>query len=93
MEAEDGCAAVDLIREHQDAIAVVLLDITLPGTPSREVFAEARRLRPDMKVIVTSAYGQNVVDASFPGLRVDHFIRKPYQLANLVSLLRNVVSA
>jgi PAS domain S-box-containing protein len=93
MEAEDGSAAVDLIREHQDAIAVVLLDITLPGTPSREVFAEARRLRPDMKVIVTSAYGQNVVDASFPGLRVDHFIRKPYQLANLVSLLRNVVSA
>ena len=93
LEAEDGTTALNLIREYKDAIAVVLLDITLPGAPSRDVFAEARRVRPDMRVIVTSAYGQNTVDASFTGLRVDSFIRKPYQLANLISLLRRVLSA
>jgi DNA-binding response OmpR family regulator len=93
MEAADGTAALNLIRAHQSVIAAILLDITLPGTPSREVFAEARRVRPDMRVIVTSAYGQNTVDASFPGLKVDFFIRKPYQLGNLVSLVRRVISA
>ena len=93
LEAPDGNAAIDLIRQHKNAIALLLLDITLPGAPSREVYAEARRARPDMKVVVTSAYGQSAVDASFPGLEVDAFVRKPYQLANLVQLIRNLTWA
>ena len=45
IEAADGTVALNLIREHKDAIAVVLLDITLPGAPSRDVYAEACRAR------------------------------------------------
>ncbi len=93
LEARDGSAAVDLIREHQDHIGVILLDVNLPGTPSREVFEEARHARPDMKVILTSAYGRHRVDASFPGLRVDYFIRKPYRLRELTELLQDALSA
>jgi PAS domain S-box-containing protein len=92
LEAEDGTAALSLVRERQHEIAVMLLDITLPGAPSREVFAEARRVRPDVRVIVTSAYGPNVADEAFPGLEVDAFIRKPYQLRTMVSLVREVLS-
>jgi PAS domain S-box-containing protein len=92
MEAEDGTAALGRLREHGDQIGLVLLDITLPGAPSREVFAEARRRRPDMKVILTSAYGQKTVDETFQGMEIDAFIRKPYQLGELVSLVRNLVS-
>jgi CheY-like chemotaxis protein len=92
IDAGDGTTALDLIRTFGHAIGAILLDVTLPGAPSREVFAEARRLQPDIKVIVTSAYGQNKVDASFPGLQVDHFIRKPYQIGELATLLRNVLS-
>ena len=70
---------------------MLLLDITLPGAPSREVLAEARGVRPDIKVIVTSAYGQNQVDESFPGMKIDSFIRKPFQLGNLLSQIRSSV--
>jgi DNA-binding response OmpR family regulator len=93
LEAADGTAALDLIREHKDTIAVLLLDITLPGAPSREVLAEARRVRPDIKVIVTSAYGKDTADASFPNMTIDSFIRKPFQLGNLLSQIRIVLSA
>jgi PAS domain S-box-containing protein len=92
LEAEDGTSALSLVRERQNQIALMLLDITLPGAPSREVFAEARRIRPDVRVIVTSAYGPNVADEAFPGLEVDAFIRKPYQLRTMVSLVREVLS-
>ena len=91
-EAADGTAALKLIREHKDTIVLLLLDITLPGAPSREVLAEARGVRPDIKVIVTSAYGQNQVDASFPGMKIDSFIRNPFQLGNLLSQIRTVLS-
>jgi two-component system cell cycle sensor histidine kinase/response regulator CckA len=92
MEASDGSAAMDLIRTHKDDIDVILLDVTLPGRSSREVFEEAQRLRPDLKMILTSAYAKETVDAAFAGLRVEHFIRKPFQLRDLMRLLRGTLS-
>ena len=70
MEARDGTVAIDLMRAHQDDIDVILLDVTLPGTSSREVFEEARRIRANPKIVLTSAYDRNTADASFPGLRI-----------------------
>src|SRR5260370_34224233 len=92
LEAEDGTVALSLVREQQNQIALMLLDITLPGAPSRDVFAEARRVRPDVRVIVTSAYGQNVADEDFPGLEGDAFIRKTYQRRNMVRMVLDVRS-
>ena len=89
IEAGDGTVALDLIRAHKDEVGVVLLDITLPGKSSQEVFEEARRVQPRLRIILTSAYSWEVVGASFPGLPLESFIRKPYNLANLVNVLRD----
>jgi CheY-like chemotaxis protein len=93
VEAGDGCAAVDLFRSHQDHIDVILLDITIPGSSSREVMAEARRIRPDIKVILTSAYSRAMVMPSLGAPRISAFIRKPFPLAELVELLRNTLAS
>jgi two-component system cell cycle sensor histidine kinase/response regulator CckA len=93
IEAGDGSAAMELIGAHKDKIDAILLDVTLPGIASRDVFAEAMRLRPELKVILTSAYSSEVVSALFAGLRVEHFIRKPFQFANLLKSLQDVLSS
>jgi CheY-like chemotaxis protein/two-component sensor histidine kinase len=93
VEAGDGCAAVDLFRSHQDHIDVIFLDITIPGSSSREVMAEARRIRPDIKVILTSAYSWEMVMPSLDAPRISAFIRKPFPLADLVELLRNTLAS
>ena len=41
LEAGDGSVALDIIRTSQDQIDVLLLDITLPGTSSRDILAQA----------------------------------------------------
>jgi two-component system cell cycle sensor histidine kinase/response regulator CckA len=92
MEATDGSGAMDLLRAHKDEIDVVLLDVTLPGIASREVFEETQRMRPELKVIVTSAYSKETVDASFAGLAVENFIRKPFQLDDIALRLGQVMS-
>ncbi len=86
-EAGDGSDAIELMRTHKDDLRAVLLDVTLPGISSRDVLAEARRLRPDLKVVVTSAYSKEGVEASFAGLRFQEFIRKPFFLSEMVRLL------
>jgi two-component system cell cycle sensor histidine kinase/response regulator CckA len=93
VEASDGHAAMDLIRANTEGINVVLLDFTLPGLSSREVFEETQRIRPDLKIILTSAYGKETVEASFAGLPVAHFIRKPFQLEILMSALKDVLAS
>ena len=93
LQASDGTSALEVIRTCKDRIDLMLLDIMLPGASSREVFEEAERLRPNLVTIVTSAYGHERAQASFSGLGMEHFIRKPFDMNALVSLLRNALSA
>ncbi len=89
LEASDGETALELIRTQAEDIAVVLLDLTLPGTSSREVFNELRRSRPRAKVILTSAYGQESAAASLVAQSHEEFIRKPYHLKELAAVVRS----
>jgi CheY-like chemotaxis protein len=93
IEASSGSVALDLIQTHKDEIDVVLLDVTLPGASSREVFEELLRIRPELKVVVTSAYAEEMVATYYSGLHVKHFIRKPFLLDDLVRLCRAALSA
>jgi PAS domain S-box-containing protein len=93
IQASDGSSALEVIRSYKDGIDAMLLDITLPGASSREVFEEAKRLRPGMVAILTSAYSRERATASFAGFTVDYFIRKPFGIESLVALLRDALGA
>jgi PAS domain S-box-containing protein len=90
LEAADGNTAITAIR-GESVIDVLVLDVTIPGVPSREVLAEAKRLRPAMRVIVASAYGKEFAATSLHA-DVERFIRKPYSLGDLVGLVRQTLS-
>ena len=91
-EAVDGSAALDLIGAHKDEIDILFLDITLPGASSRQVFEEAKRVRPDLKVIATSAYSEEMAATTLAG-KADLFLRKPYRLGDLVDSIRELLSS
>ena len=92
LEAGDGIAAVDLLRANQSAIGVVLLDLSLPGMGGKDVMAEVRRIRPDVKVILTTAYSEEMAVNTVGGHHHWAFIRKPYRIADLTKLLRDALS-
>ena len=87
IEAIDGRTAVDLFRANAPEIDVVLLDLTLPMMSGPEVFAEVRRIRPDVAVILTSAYGEEATLSAFGGQHAWAFIRKPYQINEVTKLI------
>jgi PAS domain S-box-containing protein len=92
IEARDGKTALELFRTNASGIDVALLDMTLPGMQGREVLGELRRIRPDLKVIVTSAYGKDQALTVMGELQPWLYIRKPYQFTELMGLLREVCS-
>jgi PAS domain S-box-containing protein len=93
IEAPDGATAVDVFRDPVKQIDVVLLDMTIPGTPSRAVLAEASRLRPEVKLLLTSAYSREMLGLVSDNGQVRGFIRKPFGLRELVALIRETLAA
>jgi PAS domain S-box-containing protein len=91
VEAGDGPTALDILRREQ-AIDLVFTDLIMPGGLSgREVAIQARQLRPGIKVLLTSGYADELVrgdDLQRERLTV---LRKPYQLADLVAALRDIL--
>jgi CheY-like chemotaxis protein len=88
IEAGDGDTALELFRTNAADIGVVLLDMTLPGISGRKLFEELRRIRPDVRVILTTAYTKEMAANAVGTQQAWGFIRKPYHIADLISLLR-----
>ena len=85
IEAGDGATGTELFRNNQTMIDAILLDMTLPIVTGPEVFEAICHVRPDVKVILTSAYGPD----SFGGKQTPWaYIRKPYRTSELIELLR-----
>jgi signal transduction histidine kinase len=93
LEAADGAAAIDLLRANGSTIDVILLDMNIPGASSHELVAEAAQARPNIRVILTSAYSQEMLTPPINASQIRGFIRKPYQLGDLVQTLRKACSS
>jgi PAS domain S-box-containing protein len=90
IEAGDGDMALEIFRMKSAEIAVILLDMTLPGISGRRLFEELRGIRPDIRIIITTAYTKEMAVNAVGVQQTWEFIRKPYHIADLVSLLRRV---
>ena len=88
MEAPDGRAGMELFQAHLADFGAVLLDFNLPGLSGPEALVEMRRMRPDVKVVMTTTERRENALFAFGGLEPWGFLRKPYEFDALVDLLR-----
>jgi CheY-like chemotaxis protein len=91
LAASDGDEALGMYRQHTDAIVCVLLDLTMPGLSGEETFAELRRVRGDVRVVLSSGYDADEVAGRFEGRGPDGFIQKPYTMEALRDTLRRAL--
>jgi PAS domain S-box-containing protein len=92
LEAADGTAGVETFRAAAREIDVVLLDMTLPGGSGADVLTELQQIQPDVKVVLTTAYSQEMVRSALENKEHAGFIRKPYRLAELIACLQEIAS-
>ncbi|MBN1475717.1 PAS domain S-box protein [Candidatus Sumerlaeota bacterium] len=91
LTAEHGLSAVETFREHAHEITAVLLDMTMPHMDGEQVFREMRRIRPDVRVILSSGYNEQDATQRFSGEGLAGFIQKPYSPADLIAKLREIL--
>jgi PAS domain S-box-containing protein len=90
VEAATGAAALQKLGEDE-CIALLFTDVVLPeGMSGAELAELARSLRPDLKILFTSGYSEDVFSRHRELLK-DPLLRKPYNRRQLAEALRNVL--
>jgi PAS domain S-box-containing protein len=89
--ASDGTDAVNTFRTRSDEIDLVLMDLTMPNMDGVAAMNELRRIKPDIKIILSSGFNEQELDERFSDQNPSGFIRKPYGMKNLEAELRRVM--
>ncbi len=87
-EASDGRDGADLFSRLHDRVSCVLLDLTMPHMDGYEVWRYIHRIRPDMKVVISSGFDESEARRQFAEAPALDFIQKPYTAAALVRKIR-----
>ncbi len=92
--ARDGREALTILNARSD-LDLLFTDYVMPnGLNGTELAQEACRVRPHLKVLVTSGYARQA-SASADNSRVDGYpmIAKPYRSADLAARVREILDA
>lgn len=92
LTAANGRECVDLFNEHENDIACVLLDLTMPKMSGEACFDELYRIRDDVKIILMSGFTELEVADRFSGRELAGFLQKPYQPIALQEKLEEILS-
>ena len=81
--ARNAGEALSLAREQKDGIRLAILDVQLSGPGGTELFRNLKKLKPGLKVLISSGYDESTALSGFREDRPDGFIQKPYWIETL----------
>jgi len=92
--AGSGEQALDLLAEEiQPTLIVILSDINMPGMDGIQLLGEIKQRRPDLPVMMVTAYGDDERRRRADELGAVEFITKPVDFDLLKEQLRQLPSA
>ncbi len=92
LTATDGLSGVAQVRAHRDAIAVCILDLTMPGISASRTFDLMRAERPDLKVLIASGFSPEGDARTLLARGCVGFLQKPFTVAELRDKLRELLA-
>jgi CheY-like chemotaxis protein len=92
--AASGAEALDrLAGEIQPSLIAVLSDINMPGMDGLQLLAEIKQRRPDLPVMMVTAYGDDERRRRAAERGAAEFITKPVDFEHLKAQLRQLPAA
>jgi DNA-binding NtrC family response regulator len=87
--AANGEEALQMVAQHD--YAIVLVDLKMPGMDGIEVLRRVREVRPDIPVILLTAFGTIATAVEAMKLGAVDFVQKPFDSDQLRELVQRVL--
>jgi two-component system response regulator FlrC len=84
--AGDAAEALRLLQSHE--IALVISDVQMPGPSGYELLSSIKRLRPELPVVLMTAYGTIAQAVSAMREGATDYIVKPFEAGSLIDMAR-----
>jgi CheY-like chemotaxis protein len=81
--AENGARAIQVFKEHQETIDLVILDLAMPVMDGPECFKRLQKLKPTSRIIIASGVTHGYITDKLLERGARGFLRKPYTLEHL----------
>ena len=85
--ASTGRSAVELYRQHQEAVSVVLLDVRMPDLDGPQTLAELRRINPGVRASFMSGFTGKYSSEELLALGAECCFEKPFEIHPLCEQL------
>ncbi|MGC8878287.1 MAG: PAS domain S-box protein [Anaerolineae bacterium] len=92
LEAGDARDALRLARTYAGEIHVLLTDVVMPGINGRELANRVLALRPNVKVIMMSGYGGDIIAGGDHITQRGAWLQKPISIFELVRTIRHMLN-
>ncbi|MCU1258605.1 MAG: Chemotaxis protein methyltransferase CheR [Bryobacterales bacterium] len=89
--AENGESGVATFRENAANIALVILDMTMPVMNGPEALRRIKKVRPDVRILVSSGFDESEAVRRFSKRGLAGFIQKPYTAVQLAEKVKAVL--
>jgi two-component system cell cycle sensor histidine kinase/response regulator CckA len=88
LSAHTAEEALDLFQMGADEVQLVFSDIGLPKMDGFGLITAVRKLKPDVKTILSSGYVDAALKTRMAEQGIDGFVSKPYEVNTLLQTLR-----
>lgn len=88
IEATDGVEAVDIYREKESQIDIVLMDLIMPKLNGTDAYLQMKEINNDIRVIIMSGNINETKISELKSIGIEEFIRKPFQWQDISALLQ-----
>ena len=90
LQAANGARAVQVFRERQREIDLVILDVVMPELDGWQAFLRIAELQPSVKVLFTTGYAASVLPPDF-GAHGARLLSKPYKPETLLAQVHELL--
>lgn len=92
LQAGDGAEGLEVFRSHADAVACVLLDLTMPRLDGLSAARQIAALAPATRIILMTGYAEDDAREKSDGLDIAAFLEKPFDLPRLRSVVDSALA-
>ena len=89
--AGNGEEAVEIFESNPEEINLVFLDMIMPKLGGHSTFYKLRKIKPDIKILLSSGYVSEVEIEDLLEQGANGFLHKPHQIRELASELRRIL--